>query len=112
MITKIKEYLFNTANFSLHQQNISEPYLKQTIAFLNELEKEQQDKLPVSDSIYAGAYKLTNENHCNTIGLEYAVYVSGNSPFLKIDYVWDRVKNRTASEDVLRGKEFKWERIN
>ena len=108
MITKIKEYFFNTSQFGGNYKNIEEWYIKQTIAFLNELEKEQQDKLPLS----AGFYKLTNENHCDIKGLEYAVCVSGDSPFLKIDYVWDRVKNRTASEDDLRGKEFKWERID
>ena len=43
MITKIKEYFFNTSQFGGNYKNIEEWYIKQTIAFLNELEKENKN---------------------------------------------------------------------
>jgi hypothetical protein len=39
LFTRLKEYLFNTAEYSGDRKNIEEWYLKQTIKFIDELEK-------------------------------------------------------------------------
>jgi hypothetical protein len=41
--TKFKEYLFNTANHKGEEKNIEEWYLKQTIKFIEDFEKKQDN---------------------------------------------------------------------
>ena len=53
----------------------------------------------------SGHYVVTN----NLIESEiYLILISGYTPFLKIEIIWDCYKNQIVSDDCLKGKTFNW----
>lgn len=66
------------------------------------------------NEIDAGCYKLTTTKK-TTKGLkieEYVVLISGYRPFLKMESFWS-IKNKCfVNDDILRGVETKYEKIN
>jgi hypothetical protein len=59
--------------------------------------------------IESGYYIITNKTNNNE---KYLVLISGFSPFLKIEVVWELNENRLVNNDVMRGKFFDWELQN
>ena len=59
--------------------------------------------------IKKGVYKYTQKSYRR---IQYLVIISGYSPFLEIETVFNLSNNRIESKDKLRGNEFEIEEIN
>ena len=53
----------------------------------------------------SGYYIVTNKLRETEI---YLILISGYTPFLKIEVIWDCYKNKIVSDDCLKGKTFNW----
>lgn len=53
----------------------------------------------------SGCYIITNLAKKEE---KYLVLISGSTPFLKKEIIWDCDKNEITTDDVLRGEEFDW----